>query len=140
MAEEGPTQQELDEAKSYLKGSQMLALDTSSKLAAALLQYQIDKLRIDYIEKRNAIVDAVTLDQAKAAAKKLWADGLADRRVGRAQAAAASQWCRRRRRTEPAAREPGANSEPRNCGSLHAGCRPRIRSRHTPATASNADD
>ena len=33
IAEEGPTQQELDEAKSYLKGSQMLALDTSSKLA-----------------------------------------------------------------------------------------------------------
>ncbi len=33
MAEDGPTQQELDEAKSYLKGSQMLALDTSSKLA-----------------------------------------------------------------------------------------------------------
>src|SRR6478672_7495762 len=30
MAEEGPTQQALDEAKSYLKGSQMLALDTSS--------------------------------------------------------------------------------------------------------------
>src|SRR6266478_1524942 len=39
MAEDGPTQQELDEAKSYLKGSQMLALDTSSKLASALLQY-----------------------------------------------------------------------------------------------------
>ncbi len=34
IAEDGPTQQELDEAKSYLKGSQMLALDTSSKLAA----------------------------------------------------------------------------------------------------------
>ena len=34
MAEDGPTQQELDEAKSYLKGSQMLALDTSSKLAS----------------------------------------------------------------------------------------------------------
>ena len=33
MAEQGPTQKELDEAKSYLKGSQMLALDTSSKLA-----------------------------------------------------------------------------------------------------------
>ncbi len=44
MAEEGPTQKELDEAKSYLKGSQMLALDTSSKLAQALLQYQLDKL------------------------------------------------------------------------------------------------
>ena len=34
IAEEGPTQKELDEAKSYLKGSQMLALDTSSKLAS----------------------------------------------------------------------------------------------------------
>ena len=44
IAEDGPTQKELDEAKSYLKGSQMLALDTSSKLASALLQYQIDKL------------------------------------------------------------------------------------------------
>src|ERR1700688_1983882 len=52
MAEDGPTQQELDEAKSYLKGSQMLALDTSSKVASALLQYQLDKLPIDYIEKR----------------------------------------------------------------------------------------
>ncbi len=48
MAEDGPTQKELDEAKSYLKGSQMLSLDTSSKLASALLQYQLDKLPIDY--------------------------------------------------------------------------------------------
>src|SRR5881392_681609 len=70
MAEDGPTQKELDEAKSYLKGSQMLALDTSSKLASALLQYQLDKLGIDYIERRNAIVEAVTLDQVKQAARR----------------------------------------------------------------------
>jgi len=76
MAEEGPTQQELDEAKSYLKGSQMLALDTSSKLASALLQYQIDKLGIDYIERRNSIVDAVTLDDAKQAAKRAVGPGV----------------------------------------------------------------
>jgi zinc protease len=90
LAEQGPTQTELDEAKSYLKGSQMLALDTSSKLAGALLQYQIDKQSIDYIEKRNAIVDAVTLDQAKAAAKKIWGDGLVTVIVGRAAQAAAT--------------------------------------------------
>jgi zinc protease len=89
MAEDGPTQQELDEAKSYLKGSQMLALDTSSSLAAALLQYQLDKLPIDYIEKRNAIVEAVTLDQAKRAAKRLWGQGLLTVIVGRAPEAAA---------------------------------------------------
>jgi zinc protease len=89
IAEEGPTQKELDEAKSYLKGSQMLALDTSSKLAQAMLQYQLDKLPIDYIEKRNAIVDAVTLDDAKKAAQRLWGQGLLTVIVGRAPQAAA---------------------------------------------------
>src|ERR1700678_140023 len=89
MAEGGPTQQELYEAKSYLKGSQMLALDTSSKLVSALLQYQLDQLPIDYIEKRNAIVDAVTLDDARNAARRLWGRGLLTVIVGRAPQAAA---------------------------------------------------
>jgi zinc protease len=89
MAEDGPTQQELDEAKSYLKGSQMLALDTSSKLASGMLQYQLDRLPIDYLEKRNAMVDAVTLDDAKKAAKRLWGAGLLTVIVGRAPQAAA---------------------------------------------------
>lgn len=90
IADDGPTQQELDEAKSYLKGSQMLALDTSSKLAGALLQYQIDKLGIDYIERRNSIVDAVTLDDAKRAAQRLWSGGLITVSVGRAPQASAT--------------------------------------------------
>lgn len=89
LADEGPTQQELDEAKSYLNGSQMLALDTSSKLAGALLQYQLDKMPIDYIENRPAVINAVTLDQVKAAARRLWADGLLTVVVGRAPQAAA---------------------------------------------------
>jgi zinc protease len=89
LAEDGPTQQELDEAKSYLKGSQMLALDTSSKLASALLQYQLDRMPIDYIEKRNAIVDAVTLDDARNAARRLWGRGLLTVIVGRSPQAVA---------------------------------------------------
>jgi zinc protease len=89
MAEDGPTGKELDEAKSYLKGSQMLALDTSSNLAGALLQYQLDGLPIDYIEKRNAIIDAVTLDDAKQAAQRLWGKGLITVIVGRAPQAVA---------------------------------------------------
>jgi zinc protease len=99
IAEEGPTQKELDDAKSYLKGSQMLALDTSSKLAQALLQYQLDKLPIDYIEKRNALVEAVTLEDARKAAKRLWDQGLLTVIVGRAPQAAA----------QPAATAPKAN-------------------------------
>ena len=89
MAEDGPTQQELDEAKSYLKGSRMLSLDTSSKLAAALLQYQLDHLPIDYLERRNAVVDAVTLDDARHATQRLWGRGLLTVIVGRAPQAAA---------------------------------------------------
>jgi zinc protease len=99
IAEQGPTQQELDEAKSYIEGSQMLALDSSSKLASAMLQYQLDKLGIDYIERRNAIVEAVTLDQAKQAAKRLWGQGLLTVVVGRAPEAAA----------QPASAEPSPN-------------------------------
>ncbi len=90
MGNDGPTQKELDEAKSYLKGSQMLALDTSSKIAGALLQYQIDNLGIDYIERRNAIVDAVTLDDARRAARRLWSQGLLSVSVGRAAQAEAA--------------------------------------------------
>jgi zinc protease len=89
ISEEGPTQQELDEAKSYLKGSRMLSLDTSSKLAGALLQYQLDRLPIDYIERRNALVDAVTLEDTKRAAQRLWGHGLLTVVVGRAPQAAA---------------------------------------------------
>ncbi len=89
MGAEGPTQKELDEAKSFLKGSQMLALDTSSKFAGALLQYQNDELGIDYIEKRNGIVDAVTLDDAKRVAQRIWGQGLLSVSVGRATQAQA---------------------------------------------------
>jgi zinc protease len=89
MAENGPTELELAEAKSYLKGSQLLSLDTSSKLASALLQYQLDRLPIDYLERRNAVVDAVTIDDAKRAARRLWAEGLLTVIVGRAPEATA---------------------------------------------------
>ena len=80
----------------------MLALDTSSKLASALLQYQLDRLPIDYIEKRNALVDAVTLDDARKAAQRLWGHGPHRNRRPRPQAtaqpAAAARACGQRPR------------------------------------------
>lgn len=68
---EGPTPEELAEAKSYLTGSYALRFDTSSKVAGQLLQIQLDKLGIDYIDRRNALVDAVTLDDIKHVAGRL---------------------------------------------------------------------
>jgi zinc protease len=90
IATEGPTETELNEAKSYLKGSQMLSLDTSSKIAGALLQYQIDNLGIDYIDKRNGLVDAVTLEDAKRVAKRLWDQRFLTVVVGRVAQATAN--------------------------------------------------
>jgi len=90
IANEGPTQQELDEAKSYLKGSQMVALDSSTKFAGALLQYQLDKLGIDYLDRRPAIIDAVTLDDAKRVARKIWSHQMLAVSVGRPPAEAAT--------------------------------------------------
>jgi zinc protease len=72
MAEEGPTEAELAAAKKYIVGSYALNnLDSSNAIAATLLSLQEEKLGIDYIDRRPALIEAVTLDQVKAAAKKL---------------------------------------------------------------------
>ena len=76
MAEEGPTPEELAAAKSFLKGSYALSLDTSGKIAAQLTQIQIDDLGIDYVQRRSTLIDAVTIEDAKRVAKRLYGGGL----------------------------------------------------------------
>jgi zinc protease len=83
MVTEGPTEDELAKAKAYLKGSYALNFDTSTKIASLLLQIQLDQLGIDYINRRNDLIDAVTLDDAKRAAKRLTEGGMFVTVVGR---------------------------------------------------------
>ncbi len=83
MADDGPTAEELAAAKSYLKGAYALSLDTSSKIAAQLTQIQLDKLGIDYMQRRSAMIDAVTLADAKRVAKRLFGGGMLVTVVGR---------------------------------------------------------
>ena len=90
MAEEGPTADELAAAKDYLKGAYALSLDTSSKIAAQLTQIQLDKLGIDYIQRRGAMIDAVTLDDAKRVAKRLYGNGMLVTVAGRPKGLASS--------------------------------------------------
>jgi zinc protease len=71
IAAEGPSAGELDDAKRYLTGSYPLRFDSSAKIASQLLLIQMDDLGIDYIDKRNHLVESVTLDQIKAVAKRL---------------------------------------------------------------------
>jgi zinc protease len=83
LAEEGPTEEEFDKAKTYLKGSFALGLDTSNRIASQLVQMQLDNLGIDYIERRPTLIDAVTLADAKRVAKRLLDEGLLMVVVGR---------------------------------------------------------
>jgi zinc protease len=85
LAESGPTADELAKAKSYLIGSFALRFDTSSKIAAQLVAIQLDDLGIDYIDKRNGLVEAVTLVDVKRVAKRLLDGGLLVTVVGKPQ-------------------------------------------------------
>ena len=71
FAETGPTQEQLDEAKTFLTGSYALRFSSNAAIASQLLALQQENLGIDYVQKRNAMVEAVTLDQVKAQAKRL---------------------------------------------------------------------
>lgn len=90
MAASGPTPTELADAKSYLKGSFALRFDTSSKIANQLVQMQVEDLGIDYIVKRNGLVDAVTIEDVKRVAKRLLDTKMLVAVVGRTSTAAAS--------------------------------------------------
>jgi len=83
FAEQGPTAAELAEAKNYVKSSFALNLDSSTKIASLLVQLQLDRLGIDYIERRSAMIDAVTLDDARRVAKRLFDNGMLVTVVGK---------------------------------------------------------
>jgi zinc protease len=71
VAEEGPTPDEFENAKKYLIGSYALRFDTNSKIASQLLGLLEDDFGPDYIENRNKMIEAITLDDAKRVAKRL---------------------------------------------------------------------
>ena len=71
MAEKGPSQEDLDNAKSYLIGSYPLRFDTNAKIATQLLGLQVDGFGPEYVDNRNEMIAAVTLDDLKRVAKRL---------------------------------------------------------------------
>lgn len=71
MAENGPSEADLDAAKSYLTGSYALRFDTNSKIASQLLGLMQEGFGPDYVENRNKMIDAVTLADAKRVAARL---------------------------------------------------------------------
>ena len=75
MAEDGLTDQELADAKTYSIGNFALSLDTNSSLARVLVGLQVAELGIDYIDKRAGYINAVTLDDVLRVARRIfWGD------------------------------------------------------------------
>ncbi|MBS0250166.1 MAG: insulinase family protein [Proteobacteria bacterium] len=84
MADDGPTAEDLQAAKDYLTGSYALRFDTNSKIASQLLGLMQEGFGPDYVENRNAMINAVTLTDAKrVAARFLQPDNLVVTIVGK---------------------------------------------------------
>ncbi|GMG82219.1 pitrilysin family protein [Paralimibaculum aggregatum] len=71
MAAEGVTAEDLAAAKTYLTGSFPLRFDSNAKIARFLVFVQEHDLGIDYVNRRNALIEAVTLEDVNRVAARL---------------------------------------------------------------------
>lgn len=88
---QGVTDQELADAKTYLTGEYPLRFDGNGKIAGILAGMQLIGFPIDYVNTRNAKVEAVTAEDVKRVAQRLLdADDLRFVLVGRPEGIAAT--------------------------------------------------
>jgi zinc protease len=74
LSDLGPTEEELVKARKYLIGSYALRFDTSTKIASQLVHLQTEGFGVEYLDERNCLIAAVTMEDAKRAAKRLFGD------------------------------------------------------------------
>jgi zinc protease len=70
LGREGPTEQELADAKAYVTGAFPLAFDSNAKIAKNLLGFWQDGQDAEYVLRRNSYFEAVTLEDLKRVAAK----------------------------------------------------------------------
>ena len=63
IRDDGVTEEELRDAKTYLTGAYPLQFEGHSQIARIAVGMQMDGLPVDYIANRNDMVEAVTLEQ-----------------------------------------------------------------------------
>ena len=85
MAEGDISEPELADAKTYLTGSFPLRLTSNDQVAKALLGMQVWSLGLDFLDKRNGFIEAVTLEDARRAARRLFDQPLLVTIVGQPQ-------------------------------------------------------
>jgi zinc protease len=72
IATEGPTEKEMADTKAYLTGSFALRFDSNSNIANQLLWMLLEGLGHGYVETRNAQIEAVTIEDVRRAARRLF--------------------------------------------------------------------
>lgn len=71
FSENGVSEAELADAKHFLTGSFVVKLDSNSSIVNFLTMMQLQNLGIDYMDKRNNLIEAVTVSQVNDMAKRL---------------------------------------------------------------------
>ena len=71
IRENGVTEEELQDAKTYLTGAYPLRFDGNGPIAEITVAMQMEGLPTDYIKNRNDMVEAVTLEEVNRVAKDL---------------------------------------------------------------------
>lgn len=74
LADEGPSEHEVAEAKRYIIGSYPLRFDTSPKIASELLGLAVNGFEPEFLSERNSLFAAVTLADVKRVAERLFGD------------------------------------------------------------------
>lgn len=68
---DGVTESELADAKTYLTGSYPLSFGSSGQIASQLVAIQLNGLGVEYIDRRNSYIEAVSIQQVKRVAERL---------------------------------------------------------------------
>ena len=71
MRDEGVSEEELADVKTYINGSFPLRLDSSGEVASILVGIQRSGLGIDYLDRRAGLIEAVTRDDVARVARAL---------------------------------------------------------------------
>lgn len=72
MRNDGPTAEELETAKTYLLGYYPRNFTTTAAAARTLLGIQLNDLGIDYVTRREHEIAAVTIEDVRRVAKRLF--------------------------------------------------------------------
>jgi len=72
IASEGVTEGELDRIQTYLTGAYPLRFDGNSSIASIMASMQYQGFDIDYVNRRNDMISALTLDEVNDLASRLY--------------------------------------------------------------------